>query len=109
MLQIIGTRWVLQRDAAAEAAAPTGAAVARYDGRDRRALLAVAPAHREREQTLGPPKPLPPPSPAATKGEKTLRFLGFLVWPPDSDLLLRARLDGCHRVFVYTGFIGSRQ
>jgi hypothetical protein len=66
---------------------------------DRRALLAVAPAHREGEQTLGPPKPLPPPSPPATKGEKTLRFLGFLVWPPDSDLLLRARLDGCHRVF----------
>ena len=66
----------------------TGAAIARYDGGGPAAL-----AHRrprpQRKRTLGPPrpplgpKPLPPPSPLAIKGEsegekKNLAFLGFL-------------------------------
>jgi hypothetical protein len=68
----------------------------------RRELLLPPPTEKEnnrcRRRRLRPQK-----ESEEERGKKTLIFL---VWRPESDLLL-ARLAGCCRVAMYTGFVGA--
>jgi len=75
-----------KRDAAADPTAPTGAAVARYDG-------GAPDLNRRRRHRLRPQK--------ESEGEGEKKTLRFLVWSPESNLVLRARIAGCRRVAMY--------